>query len=435
MATDELLVIGAGPVGLAAAKALRDAGVAHAHVEATDHVGGNWAHGVYETAHIISSRRTTEYSDWPMPADYPDFPSAEQMRAYYQAYADAHGLTDALRFEARVVAVRPQPDQRWRVDFEDGPSELFKGVVVANGHHWARRLPGWAADFDGELLHSKDYKRPEQLRGKRVLVVGGGNSGCDIVSEAARVGASADWSLRRGYHFLPKTVLGRPTVELMTPWMPVAVQRLLLRGLVRVTLGRYTRYGLPRPDHRLFETHPTVNTEVFHYLAHGRARAVPDVASVVGHTVRFADGTEREYDLVVCATGYDVAFPFFEPGLVPVHGKVAQVIGGMLVPGRRHLYIFGAFQPRYGLGPLATPGAELLARWAQLQDELDVPLADVLVAMGQKPPTTHLLDPHATIRRLRRARRLDGLIRWRARGLARGATAVPVGEITHQRGG
>ncbi|MCB9680824.1 MAG: NAD(P)-binding domain-containing protein [Alphaproteobacteria bacterium] len=418
MAADRFLVIGAGPVGLAVAKALGEAGIPYVQAEATDHVGGNWAHGVYDTAHIISSRRTTEYADWPMPADYPDFPSAAQMHAYYEAYADAHGLRAHLRFELPVVAVSPRADQRYDVTFGDGTTEVFKGVMVCNGHHWARRFPAWAEGFTGTLLHSKDYKRPAELAGRRVLVIGGGNSGCDIVSEAARVGACADWSLRRGYWFLPKTLFGTPTVELVKPWMPIALQRRILEGLIRVTVGRYEDYGLPAPDHRIFEAHPTVSTEVFHYLKHGRITPRPDVDHVDGQEVHFVDGSHATYDVVVCATGFDLAFPFLPPGTVPVDDKVAGVIAGMLLPEHRHLYVLGTSQPRYGLGPLVTPMAEVLARWVRLQDRIAPTLGSVLVALGQRPPTTHLVDPHAALQQLARARRLEPLIRWKARRMA-----------------
>jgi cation diffusion facilitator CzcD-associated flavoprotein CzcO len=406
---DRLLVIGAGPTGLAMAKALKEAGIAYTQVEATDHVGGNWAHGVYETAHIISSRRTTEYEDFPMPADWPDFPSAAQMKQYFEAYAAANQLE--VDFGRTVTRVEPA----WTVTFADGAVERFKGVVVCNGHHWSRSFPAWVADFRGEVIHSKDYKRPDELRDRRVLVLGGGNSGCDLVSEAARVGASADWSLRRGYWFLPKTLFGVPTVELMKPWLPVWAQRLFIRAALRVVVGRYEDYGLPRPDHAMFEAHPTVNSEVFHYLKHGRITMRPDVAGVDGTTVRFTDGSAATYDLVVCATGFDVAFPFLPPGAVPVRGKVPQLYAGMLRPEYRHLYVVGGYQPRYGIGPLLRPLALLLAQWVRLQDEVDVPLGEVLRRLGLRPPTTHLVDPHRAIRQLRWAQRLLPLLRWRAK--------------------
>ncbi len=404
----DMLVIGAGPLGLACAKALKEAAIPYVQVEATDHVGGNWAHGVYETAHIISSRKTTEYPDWPMPDDYPDFPSKQQMEAYYNAFADTFGLREHIEFEATVTAVRPRPDQRWDVTIQTAagaPDErVYGGVLVCNGHHWDKCFPPWTDAYEGELIHSKDYKVPAQLEGKRVLVLGGGNSGCDLASEAARVADACDWSLRRGYHFLPKTLFGVPSVELVHPWAPVWLQRIITGLLRRVVVGKYTDYGLPKPDHKLFEAHPTVNSEVFHYLKHGRIQPRPDVVETRGDVVVFTDGTEATYDLVVCATGYHVTIPFLPEGLVPVAGKTAQTIGGALVPGRKNLFVVGTSQVRYGIGPLIRPYAVLIADWIKMQADMTLPLADVLVAMGAKPPTTHLVDPHQALRQLKVAR-------------------------------
>lgn len=410
---DRLLVLGAGPTGLAMARALGEAGIAYDQVEATGDVGGNWAHGVYETAHIISSRRTTEYTDFPMPASYPDFPSAQQMHDYFRSYAETFKLHDHLRLHQRVEAVRPD-GARWAVSFGDGRVETYKGVVVCNGHHWDQERPAWTADFRGEVLHSKDYKRPAQLADRRVLVVGGGNSGCDLASEAARVGLRADWSLRRGYWFLPKTLFGRPTVEWMSPWMPVAAQQLMMRAMVRVVVGRYADYGLPEPDHALFEAHPSVSTEVFHYLKHGRLRPRPDVLGVEGQTVRFADGAVEDYDLVALGTGFRVSYPFLAPGTVPVIGKTPQLYGGMLRPEHRHLWVMGGAQVRYGIGPLLRPLALLLADWARLQDEIRPNLGEVLRRVGLPLPRTHLVDPHQAIRQMALGRRLVPYLRWRA---------------------
>jgi hypothetical protein len=431
----DLLLIGAGPTGLAVGKALREAGIGVVQVEATDHVGGNWAHGVYTTAHIISSKRTTELPDFPMPDDYPDFPSAQQMRVYFERYAERFGLSEQIRFRTRVERVEPVGDggrDGWDVWFEGrSKAERFRGVIVCNGHHWAKSWPGWARELAERgsrfLRHSKDFKHPDELRDRRVLVVGGGNSGVDLASEAARVAARADWSLRRGYWFMPKSVFGLPSIELVRGWLPVGAQRLIMKSLIKVVVGSYERYGLPKPDHDLFEAHPTVSTEVFHYLKHGRIGVRPDVQEVEeradGVGVRFADGREAVYDLIVCATGYDVSFPFLSEGMVPVRGKVAELWAGMLRPEWRHLWVVGTSQPRYGIGPLLRPLGQLIAQWVPVQDELEVPLGAVLREMGLKPMQTHLVDPHAALRMLGIARRLTPIIAWRGRRM-RGPAAV-----------
>jgi len=103
-----MAVIGAGPVGLAVARALLQHSIPYEQLEADDDLGGNWYHGVYETAHIISSRKTTEYADFPMPAEFPDFPSAQQMLEYLNSYAEAFKLRPHIQFRTKVVMCLPK---------------------------------------------------------------------------------------------------------------------------------------------------------------------------------------------------------------------------------------------------------------------------------------------------------------------------------------
>jgi hypothetical protein len=400
--SDKFLIIGAGPCGLGVAKALKEAGIAYTQAEADREVGGNWYHGVYESAHIISSRKTTEYADFPMPPDYPDFPSRKQMGDYYKLYADTFGLRPNIEFNTKVVMCVPREDEAWEVEFEGGEKRVYKGVIVCNGHHWDRRFPVYEGEFSGEWLHSKDYKKTEQLAGKRVLVIGGGNSACDIASEAARVGSEAHLSLRRGYWFLPKTLFGQPSAESWALYLPVFVQRAILKLFLKVVVGRYEDYGLPHPDHKLFEHHPTVSSEILHYLKHGRIKPHKDIKRFEGKTVEFIDGERIEVDTIVCATGFFVSFPFLPEGLVSVkNGNIAQVYAGCVLPDYKNLYVFGTQQVRYGVGPLITPAAVLLARMIKMQDEMQLPIGLVLKESGAKLPTTHLVDPIASLRSMR----------------------------------
>lgn len=396
---DIFLVIGAGPCGLSHAKALKDAGIAYEQVEADDEVGGNWYHGAYRTAHIISSKKTTEFADFPMPAGYPDFPSQRQMRDYYKLYADTFDLRSAIEFCTKVTAVRPRGDERWDVELANRERRVYKGVLVCNGHHWDKRFPTYPGKFTGEFIHAKDFKSPEQLAGKRVLVIGGGNSGCDIVCEAARVSEAAHITLRRGYWMTPKTVFGKPAIESPLLHTPIFIQRLLLRGLLRVVVGRYEDYGLPKPDHKIFEHHPTINTEIFHYLKHGLIKPRPDIERFDGQTVHFVDGTNDEFDMVVAATGYKVSFPFLPAGMVPMKNEqLALVYGGCVLPEHKHLYLIGTQQVRYGIGPLLTPASRLVAKMITLQDQMRLPIGLVMKESGAKLPDTHLLDPMRALR-------------------------------------
>jgi hypothetical protein len=402
----KFLIIGAGPVGLATAKAFRDAGIVYDQVDADSDVGGNWKHGVYRTAHIISSKRTTEYADFPMPKDYPDFPSREQMLNYLKSYADQFDLRENIKFNAKVVmVVTREEDDLWEVGFSTNEKRLYKGVAVCSGHHWHKRFPNYEGEFAGKYFHSKDYKSPEQLAGKRVLVIGGGNSACDVASEAARVGESCHLSLRRGYWFLPKTLFGKPTAESPLKYFPVAIQRLFIKLSLRVVLGKYKDYGLPKPDHKIFERHPTLNSELLHYLKHGRIKPRSDIKKFEGKMVYFVDGTSDEFDAIVCGTGFYVSFPFLPDGMVEVkNGNLAMVYAGCVLANYKNLYILGTTQPRYGFGPLVTPASRMLTQIVKLQDEMELPIGLVMKESGAKLPDTHLVDPISALWRMKIAK-------------------------------
>lgn len=398
-------IIGAGFCGLGVAGAFTRHTIDFDMLEADDALGGNWHHGVYQTVHIISSRKTTEYSDFPMPAEYPDFPSAAQMLAYLNAYADRWAIRPQIELSTRVTYVEPC-GEKWAVTLENGERRIYGGVVVANGHHWDKRMPNYPGDFGGALLHSKDYKHPEQLAGKRVLVIGGGNSACDIAVEAARFAQESHISMRRGYWFLPKTMFGRPTVEFISPHLPIWVQRLFLRATLRVIVGRYEDYGLQHPDHQLFAHHPTVNSELLYFLKHGRISAHPDVARYDGASVEFVDGQRAAIDMVICATGYTYRYPFLAPGIVTVAQNVPQLIGGMFSPEHKHIYFFGTGQARYGAGPLISAGAETLCAFIAAQREMRLPVGAVLRRLGQRPPKSVLVGPGEVLRSTRQGRAL-----------------------------
>ncbi len=161
--SDVMALIGAGPVGLGMAKALLEHKIPYEELEADRELGGNWLHGVYETVHIISSRKTTEYADYPMPVDYPDFPSRQQMLDYLRDYAQKFQLTPHIQFNTKVVMALPLADGRWELELASGEKRIYKGLIVCNGHHWDRRFPKYPGEFAGEFIHSKDYRTPAQL--------------------------------------------------------------------------------------------------------------------------------------------------------------------------------------------------------------------------------------------------------------------------------
>lgn len=409
------LIIGAGPLGLAHAKALKLAGIAYDQVEADDDVGGNWYHGVYETAHIISSKKATEFKDYPMPDEYPDFPSRQNMYDYMKDYAQHFDLESDIEFNTKVIFVRPVEENCWEVTLENGETRTYKGVLVCNGHHWSRRFPDYPGKFSGDYLHSKDYKNPDQLKGKRVLVIGGGNSACDVASEAARVGASCHLSMRSGVWFLPKTFMGKPLTDIsMIQYLPLNLQRSVLKLLLKTSYGDYEDYGLPKPDYEIFDKHPTISTEVLHYIKHGRIQPKPDVRRFDGKTVIFKDGTQENFDVIVAATGFYLDWPFLPNELQRAKGPVAQVYAGSMFDDYNGLYIIGTTQARGGVGSLVTPASEFMVRIIKLQDKIDLPMGYVFKKLGTKIPKTHLQDPVEILRRLNMSKIMWPLVERRA---------------------
>jgi cation diffusion facilitator CzcD-associated flavoprotein CzcO len=414
------LVIGAGPVGLAMGAALKHRGIPFDIVDVGSGVGGNWLHGVYRSAHIVSSRKATEYADYPMPDDFPDFPSADQMLAYLTAFAEDRGLLPHCEFNKSVSSVVPEDASRWTVTFADGETRTYKGVVVCNGHHWDKRYPEFRGTFTGEILHSKDYRDVSQVEGKRVLVIGGGNSGVDMACDAGRFGQSCDISLKSGYWYLPKTFLGLPLTDVPIWGLPIFMQRAILKTIVKLSIGDYRRYGLQRPNHKLFDRHPAFGTDLLGAIRLGRVKPRPAIDHVDGKTVTFVDGSTGTYDLIIAATGFHTSLPFLPDGLIKVKDNVVQVYGGAFPAGIRGLYIVGWAQARNGFGRLITPLSDLYARMIAMQDELEFPIGTLMEqSFTQRLPTTHLVDPEKTRREIRLAHWVLPLLKLRDRRMAR----------------
>ncbi|KIC60119.1 flavin-containing monooxygenase [Microbacterium hominis] len=309
-------VIGAGPAGLAVARALSEKGIDYTHLERHSQAGGLWdienpGTPMYESAHFISSRTVSGFSGFPMPEDYPDYPGHAQILAYLRSFADAYGLTPRIRFDAAVTAVDDLSSStsgapRWRVTLADGTATEHERVIVCTGSQWHPFVPEIPGSYTGEVRHSLEYRSPSEFAGKRVLIVGGGNSACDIACDAARSAQRAAISMRRGYWFIPKHVFGLPSdiVGGKGSFLPKPLERAILQPVLKLLTGDPARLGLQKPDHKLFETHPVLNSQLFHYLQHGDIVARPGIRRADELAVEFTDGTREEFDVILMATGY-----------------------------------------------------------------------------------------------------------------------------------
>ena len=363
-------IIGAGACGLAVAKTFAERGIPFDCFEALADVGGIWnpasPHAVYGSTYLNSSKKLTRYPDYDMPEEWPHYLSAAQAEDYLRAYAREFGLYDRISFNSPVASAA-RVDERWRVQIEgETAPRFYDGLVVANGHHWDPNSPSYPGTFDGEVLHSHDVKSKEQLKDKRVLVVGAGNSAVDILDDAAHDGGRPVHSMRRSYYFFPKLILGKPAdtfIDKTSRWpLPRSLMRYLYWWGLRITVGSHWKYDLPAPDHKLFEAHPTACTLYLDHIVHGRIVTKPGIEQFDGKRVRFEDGSEEEIDLIVYATGFRPSFPFMDRNLILDEQGRSKLFMHTFDRDRDDLFFVGLFEPAEGgVWQLADYQARLIA--------------------------------------------------------------------------
>ncbi|HZC74274.1 MAG TPA: NAD(P)-binding domain-containing protein [Jatrophihabitans sp.] len=387
-------IIGAGSSGITACQVLQARGIEFDCYEAGSEVGGNWRYlndngmsSAYKSLHINTSREVMEYRSFPMRHDYPTYPNHVHIAHYFDRFVDHFGFRDRISFKSEVISVVPA-DDGWDVTVRRGDAEptthRYEAVLVANGHHWDPRWPEPAfpgADtFRGVQTHAHYYKTFDDYVGKRVLVLGIGNSACDIAVETCKVADRTFLAMRRGAHVVPKYVFGIPTDHLVTS--PLArmkygrIQRGVTGLVLRLARGDVTKYGLPEPDHKLGQAHPTVSDDLLVRLGHGDITVKPNIERLDGDTVHFVDGTSEQIDVIVYCTGYKITFPFLDTALLEAHDNEISLFRRVVDPQHPGLYFLGLVQPLGAIMPLAEAQAEwiadLLAGRATLPSEAEM---------------------------------------------------------------
>jgi dimethylaniline monooxygenase (N-oxide forming) len=390
---DKVCIIGAGSSGIAAAQVLHARGLAFDCFEIGSEIGGNWRYqndngmsSAYRSLHINTSKKMMEYRAYPMPDELPEYPSHWQVARYFDDYVDHFGFRDRITFRTEVVKVEPR-GTRYAVTVRgrnehgeptDPEVREYEHVIVANGHHWDARWPEpsfpGAESFPGEQIHAHYYKTPDVLAGKRVLVLGIGNSACDIAVESSRVADETYLAMRRGAHIVPKFIFGMPTDHLTDSpvvRLPLKAQQLAMAAMLRLAQGKVTDYGLPKPDHAVLHAHPTVSSDLLTRLGHGDITVMPNIDRFEGAKVFFENGAAVEVDTVVYCTGYKVTFPFLDEKVVRAADNHIDLYRRVVDPGHPGLYFLGLVQPIGAIMPLAEAQAE----W----------VADLVEGVGQLP--------------------------------------------------
>ena len=372
--SNRVCIIGAGPSGVAAAKNCKQAGLDFVVFEKNDKVGGNWVFNsktghssVYENTHLISSKSWSEFEDFPMPEDYPDYPNHYQLQKYFEDYARHFDIYSSIKFDHSVTKVERLSDSNWLVKYIDNrgeeKSEIFNVLMVANGHHNVPKYPQYPGTYSGIFLHSHDFKQlKEEWRDKRILVIGAGNSACDIAVESSRISKVVHMSMRSPQWIFPKFIFGQPgdVFAAKSKWLPKIIRQYGLKILVRLILGPYSRYKLPENTTLPLTTHPTLNSDLLEYLRHGRITPRPAIRSFDGLKVNFIDGTSDEFDIIFACTGFWTEFSFFDKSLIDFKDlEKVPLYKKMMHEEFNNLYFIGLFQPIGCIWPLADYQARL----------------------------------------------------------------------------
>ena len=389
-------VVGAGSSGIAACQALHGRGIPFDCFEAGSSVGGNWRYGndngmssAYRSLHAKSSRRGMQCAAFPMPDDYPDYLSHEMIARYLDDFVDHFGFRGRIRFRAEVTRVEPAPGGGWDVTARSRATGAehtgrYGAVLVANGHHWDPRYPEpafpGAGTFAGEQIHSHQYRAPEPFAGKRVLILGIGNSACDVAADCARLGARTLIAMRAGAHIIPRYLAGRPADHLTLlhagALLPLWLRRGAVALLVRIARGGVTRYGLPKPRHRLLCGPLAVSDSLLNGLRRGEIAVRPAIDRFERDRVRFRDGSTEQVDVVIYCTGYKISFPFLRESLIGARDGEIPLYRRVVPPALPGLYFIGLVQP---IGAI-MPVAEAQSQW----------VADLLDGRAALPPVAEM---------------------------------------------
>jgi len=353
-AVRRIAIIGAGAGGLSAARFLLQDGHEVVVYEAGSNVGGLWVYDndnglsvAYKSLHINSEPSVSHLRDFPFPEGSSLFPSHLDMHEYFRMFADHFGITPRIQFNTPIESVEPidgAKDNGWIVRLRNGTEEQFDAVVVATGHQGIPLEPGGLEDFTGQYLHSKAYRGPEPFAGKKVLVVGIGNSGLDIAADLAIDAKQVSISARSPVLIMPRMMWGAPSgrtvSKIAKPYIPWWLQRRLFIALCRVFHGRMEEWGLQTPRTR---THPASSATFMAHVAYRRITCYPGIESVSGTQVTFVNGSVIEVDTIIAATGFDVHLPILPPAVSPVRGKRIEVFNRVVHPSWPGLFFVGFF--------------------------------------------------------------------------------------------
>ncbi|GFP91077.1 probable indole-3-pyruvate monooxygenase yucca9 [Phtheirospermum japonicum] len=320
------VIVGAGPSGLAVAAGLKQQGVPFVILERADCIASLWQNRTYDRLKLHLPKKFCQLPSFPFPDHYPDYPSKRQFIEYLECYARNFDIRPQFN-ECVQSAKYDEPCRLWRVRTtrSENAAEveyICQYLIVATGENAERVAPeiDGLEDFGGEVIHACDYKSGESYRGKRVLVVGCGNSGMEVSLDLCNHGAKPAMVVRSSVHVLPREVFGKSTFEVavfMLKWLPLWLVDKVMLALAWVVLGSTDKYGLKRPvvgPLELKNAHgktPVLDIGALERIRSGDIQVVPGVKRFTRGMVELVTGEKLEIDSVVLATGYRSNVPYW----------------------------------------------------------------------------------------------------------------------------
>jgi NADPH-dependent 2,4-dienoyl-CoA reductase/sulfur reductase-like enzyme len=372
MKPDKVCIIGAGAAGIATANALSRTGVAFDWFELGSKLGGIWRYGndsgssVYASLITNTSQVNMEWFGCRMPKATNDYLTHEEVLDYLASFAARANLENKITFSARVTSVKPREEGSFCVRIESRSGESFVreygAVIVAIGCHSTPKWPKIPGISNVAVLHASDYRTPEIFAGKRVVVAGFGASGADIACDAANVAKSVALSTRSGGYLVPRYVGNKPRDEGGRAWVSLAPrvvrQHLWRLMLMRRQVSPKVRAALERQT-APFRKPAVINDRLTELIDTDGVVVIPGIERVEADRAILSDGTRVECDLLVCATGYEVAYPFFSPDVAEQNGSFEDRYLRVVPPNQPGLYFVGRISV---VGPF-FPVLERQALW------------------------------------------------------------------------
>lgn len=384
----KVAIIGAGAAGLAMARELSRYQIPFEIFEQQQELGGLWSNAegspLYQNTHLISPKSVQAFDELAMPDDYPDFPHHRLVHAYLKNYAEHFNLRPAIRFGYKLQHMQRQ-ENHWQLTFENGQQLRYADVILASGYHDKVKMPLHPGNFDGEIKHSKSFQGPAELIGKRVLVVGSGQSAMDILSEAAVCATQVLHSTRHHFVCAPRYLLGQPFEEMQDHPPPVLGK--ILQGMALPTMFRFVallsglamrfnglshkKLGLAGPSMKTAAVLPTMDQKVYALYAQGDIQHKPEVSRLDGKYVQFSDDMRAEVDLIIYATGYQVDCPYLSREQLnwPASSTIPKFFAHIFHPEQHNLFAIGMVHPIGSHWPVFSAQARLIARYLQAREQ------------------------------------------------------------------